>query len=120
MISYQSKTDIQNQVLNLLPYQIEECRECDKLPEALEELIKHNYQATFVCYDKNSDCIEVGIENEKENSPYPEIKVQKIPLRKAVAQLGKTFKTSDSDLRFYGKLLAGYGSSSRVDDVVLV
>ena len=120
MISYQSKNDIQNQVVNLLPHQIEECRECDKLPEPLVELIKHNYQATFVCYDKKSNCIEVGIENEKENSPYPEIQVQKIPLKKAVAQLGKTFRSSDSDLKFYGKILASYGSSSRVEDVVLV
>lgn len=120
MISYQSKTDIQNQVLNLLPYQIEECRECDKLPASLEELIKHNYQATFVCYDKKSNSIEVGVESEEENSPYPEIKVHKIPLGKAVAHLRKTLRSGDSDLKFYGKILAGYGTSNRIEEVVLV
>jgi hypothetical protein len=120
MISYQSKNEIQNQVLNLLPHQIEECRECDKLPASLEELIKHNYQAAFVCYDKKTNSIEVGVENEEENSPYPEIKVHKIPLAKAVASLRKTFKNSDADLKFYGRILAGYGSSSKVEDVVLV
>ncbi len=120
MISYQSKNDIQNQVLNLLPHQIEECRECDKLPASLEELIKHNYQASFVCYDKKSNSIEVGIENEEKISTYPEIKVRKIPLGEAVSQLRKTLRSSDSDLKFYGKILAGYSSSSQIEDVVLV
>lgn len=120
MISYQSKTDIQNQVLNLLPHQIEECRECDQLPASLEEIIRHNYQATFVCYDKQSNSIEVGVENDEENSPYPEIKVYKIPLAKAVARIKKTFRTTDADLKFYGKILAGYGYSSKIEDVVLV
>ena len=119
MISYQSKNDIQNQLLNFLPHQIEECRECDELPQALEELIKHNYQATFVCYDKKSNCIEVGVEKEEEITAYPEITVHKIPLEKAVSQLGKSLRSSEQDLKFYGRLLAG-GSANRVDDVVLV
>lgn len=119
MVSYQSKHDIQNQVRNLLPYQIKECRECDELPQALEELIKHNYQAAFVCYDKKSGCIEVGVEKEEEITAYPEIMVHKIPLEKAVSQLSKSLRTSDLDLKFYGRLLAG-GSANKVDDVVLV
>ena len=119
MVSYQSKHDIQNQVRNLLPHQIKECRECDELPQALEELIKHNYQAAFVCYDKRSGCIEVGVEKEEEITAYPEIKVHKIPLEKAVFQLSKSLRTSDLDLKFYGRLRAG-GSANKVDDVVLV
>ena len=119
MVSYQSKTDIKNQMRNLLPHQIKECRECDELPQALEELIKHNYQATFVCYDKKSNCIEVGVEKEEEITAYPEITVHKIPLDKAVAQLSRSLKTSDLDLKFYGRLLAG-GNANKVDDVVLV
>ena len=119
MISYQSKNDIQNQLRNLLAYQIKECRECDELPQALEELIKHNYQATFVCYDKQSDCIEVGVEKEEEITAYPEIKVHRIPLEKAVAKLGKSFRSSDQDLKFYGRILAS-NDSNKIDDVVLV
>lgn len=119
MISYQSKNNIENQLRNLLPYQIKECRECNQLPPALEELIRHNYQATFVCYDKKTNCIEVGVENEEEITAYPEITVHKIPLEKAAARLGKTFKSSDQDLKFYGRILAGHGSNT-VEDVVLV
>lgn len=120
MISYQSKNDIQNQVRNLLPYQVEECRKCDELPKALSELIKHNYQAAFVCYDKKSNCIEIGVEEEEDVTAYPEIKVHRIPLEKAVSQLGKSLRNSDPDLKFYGRLLAGYGTANKVEDVVLV
>ncbi len=120
MTSYQSRSEIQNHLLNLLPHQIDECKQCDELPPALEQLIKHNYQAAFVCYDKNSGCIEVGVEKQEELNSYPEIKVHKIPLEKAVSKLTKTFRNTDLDLKFYGRILAGQGSSSRIDDVVLV
>lgn len=120
MTSYQSRSEIQRHLLNLLPHQIEECKECDELPPALADFIKHNYQAKFVCYDKTSGCIEVGVEKQEEVDFYPEIKVHKIPLEKAVSKLRKTFRNSDQDLKFYGKILAGHGSASRIDDVVLV
>ena len=120
MVSYQSKNEIQNQVRNLLPYQIKECRDCDELPKALAEIIKHNYQAAFVCYDKKSNCIEVGIEKEEEITAYPEITVHKIPLKQAVSQLSESLRTDDLDLKFYGKLLASYGIANKIDDVVLV
>ncbi|MHA6279696.1 hypothetical protein ACXYMT_05900 [Salinimicrobium sp. CAU 1759] len=120
MVSYQSKNEIQNQVRNLLPYQIKECRECDELPKALEELIKHNYQAAFVCYDKKSNCIEVGVEKEEEVTAYPEITVHKIPLKKAVSELAQSLRNDDLDLKFYGRLLAGYGNANKIEDVVLV
>ena len=120
MISYQSKNDIQNQMLSLLPHQIKECRECDELPHALEEFIRHNYQAAFVCYDKKSGCIEVGVEKEEEITAYPEIVVHKIPLEKAVSKLGKSLLKSDQDLKFYGRILADQGSANRVEEVVLV
>ena len=120
MTSYQSRSEIQDHLLNLLPHQIDECKECDQLPPALEQLIKHNYQAAFVCYDKKSRCIEVGVEKQEEIDAYPEIKVHKIPLNKAVSKLKKTFKETDLDLKFYGRLLANYGSTTQIDDVVLV
>lgn len=120
MISYQSRSEIQTHLLNLLPHQLEECRECDELPPALAEFIKHNYQATFVCYDRSSGCIEVGVKKQDNEDVYPEIEVHKIPLEKAAIKLKKTFRNSDQDLKFYGKILAGYGSASKIDDVVLV
>ena len=120
MTSYQSRNEIQKHLINLLPHQIEECKECDELPQALEQLIRHNYQAAFVCYDKQNSCIEVGVEQQEEVDAYPEITVHKIPLDKVVNRLKKTFRNSDVDLKFYGKILAGYGSANQIDDVVLV
>ena len=120
MISYQSRNQIQNELQKLLPYQIEECKECDELPPALEELIKHNFQATFVCYDKRTNTIEVGVEEEEAINSYPEITVHKFRLEEAVSHLGKTFRNSDPDLEFYGRLLAGHGRTGQVDEVVLV
>lgn len=104
----------------MLPYQIEECKECDELPPALEELIKHNFQASFVCYDKKTNSIEVGVEEVEAVNSYPEITIHKFSLEEAISQLKRTFKSSDQDLRFYGKLLAGNGNSNNIDDVVLV
>lgn len=119
MTSYQSRNQIQSELQKMLPYQIEECRACDELPTALEELIKHNFQATFVCYNKNSNTIEVGVEEQEFVNSYPKITVHKFRLEEAVSQLKSTFRNSDQDLKFYGKLLAGNGAT-RIDDVVLV
>lgn len=120
MTSYQSRSEIQTQLKQLIPYQIEECRTCDVLPEALKNLIKHNFQASFVCYDKKTDTIEVGVKDQDENAIYPQITVHKFKLEEAVSKLGKTFRKSDADLRFYGKILAGHGTFGKIDDVVLV
>lgn len=120
MISYQSRSEILSQLKKLLPHQIEECRTCDKLPESLSDMIRHNFQASFVCYDKQNNTIEVGVEDQDENAIYPQITVHKFSLKEAVSKLGKTFRNSDADLKFYGKILAGHGSLTRVDDVVLV
>ncbi len=120
MTSYQSRNQIQSELQRMLPHQIEECRECDELPQALEELIKHNFQATFVCYDRKTNTIEVGVEEQEVENRYPDITVHKFKLEEAVSQLKKTFKNSDQDLKFYGKILAGHGVTNRIDDVVLV
>lgn len=120
MISYQSRTQIQLELHKLLPRQIEECKECDKLPPGLVALIKHNFQATFVCYDKKSNTIEVGVNEQEEVNSYPKIKIHKIKLDEAASQLDQTFRNSDQDLKFYGKLLAGNGSGNLIDEVILV
>ncbi len=120
MISYQSRSEIQTQLKKLLPHQIEECKTCDELPETLKNLIKHNFQASFVCYDKKNNTIEVGVEDQDESHIYPQIAVQRFKLEETISKLGKTFRNSDADLRFYGKILAGHGTFNKVDDVVLV
>lgn len=120
MTSYQSRNQIKQQLQELLPEQIRECKECDELPPSLQQLIMHNFQATFVCYDKNTNTIEVGVEEEEPVNSYPRIKVLKFELEEAVSKIAKTLRSGDQDLKFYGKLLSGYGSVNQIDDVVLV
>ncbi len=120
MTLYQSRYQIQMQLKEMLPEQIAECKECDELPPSLQQLIMHNFQATFVCYDKKTNTIEVGVEKEEASDTYPEITVHKFRLEEAVSKLASTLRSGDEDLKFYGKLLSGYGSVNTIDDVVLV
>lgn len=119
MTSYQNRSQIQQELQNLLPHQISECKECDEVPPALEELIRHNFNAAFVCYDKKTGHIEVGVEEKEDVTSYPEIVVHKFPLSEIPKKLKKTFRKSDLDLHFYARLLAKAGNR-RVDEVVLV
>lgn len=120
MITYQSRNQVQADLRRMLPHQIEECRECDELPQTLEQLIKHNFQAKFVCYNKKSNTIEVGVEKQEVVDSYPEITVHKFSLDEAVAKLSNTFRNKEQDLRFYGRLLARQSSEGPIEDVVLV
>lgn len=120
MTSYQSRKQIHEQLVRMLPEQISECKKCDELPPVLAQLITHNFQAKFVCYHKESGMVEVGEEAQETADSYPEIKTHTFPLEKAVSWLGTTFKHDDQDLKFYGKLIAGNGITNRVDEVVLV
>lgn len=120
MTTYQSRSQIHNELRQMLPHQIEECKECDEMPKTLAQLIKHNFQAKFVCYDKKKKMIEVGVEESETTDSYPEINVLKFRLEELGTQIGKTFRNNDHDLKFYGKILAGHGSVSEIDDVVLV
>ena len=120
MTLYKNKNQIQNELGQMLPSQIEECKECDELPPTLHELIMHNFQAKFVCYDKKTNTIEVGVEQQESENAYPQITVHKFRLEDTLKQLKMTFRTHDQDLKFYGKLLAGTVSDRQVDDVVLV
>ena len=120
MTSYQSKNQIQAKLEEMIPEQVAECKECDELPPALEQLIIHNFQAKFVCYNKEKNNVEVGVEDSTSTGSYPRIKVQTFPLEEAVSWIRKTFKEEEQDLKFYGKLVAGKGKYSKVDEVVLV
>jgi len=82
-------------------------------------LIKHNFQASFVCYDKRTNNIEIGIKKQEIENSYPVITVHKVKLEEAISYLRKSFRKSDQDLKFYGKLLSG-NSANEVDEIVLV
>ena len=120
MTSYQSKNMIQERLGELIPEQVAECRECDELPPTLQELILHNFQAKYVCYNKKNGTVEVGIEEMEATDSYPKIKTHTFRLEQAVSWLGKTFRKEEQDLKFYARLIAQNGTSLKIDDVVLV
>lgn len=120
MTSYQSRNQILSKLEEMIPEQVKECKECDELPPSLEELIIHNFQAKFVCYNKEEGTVEVGIEEQEATDTYPKIKTRTFPLDEASTWIRKTFRKEEPDLKFYGKLVAGHGTVTRVDEVVLV
>ena len=120
MTSYQSKNMIHEKLGELIPEKVAECQKCDELPPTLEQLILHNFQAKYVCYNKKNATVEVGIEEMEATDSYPKIKTHTFRLEQAVSWLGKTLRKEEQDLKFYGRLIAQNGTSQRIDEVVLV
>lgn len=120
MTSYQSRNLVQTTLKKLIPGQIVQCENSDELPSPLKELILHNFQAKYVCYDQEAKMIEIGVENPNASDSYPDFKIYSFKLKEAVAWLGKTFRKDDHDLKFYAKLIAQSNTNNQVDDVVLV
>lgn len=120
MTSYQSRNQIKTLLQEMIPAQISECQECDELPQALADLIMHNFQAKYVCYNKQSNTVEVGIEEQESTNSYSKITSQTFKLEEAATWLEKSFKTEEQDLRFYAQIIASDGYASSVDDVILV
>lgn len=120
MTAYQSKNQIQAELEENLPQQIAECIENDELPAPLKELILHNFQADYVCYNKENGSVEIGVEKESSRSGYPEMETQTYKLKDAASWLDKTYGSEEQDLKFYAKIIARNGSENRIDDVVLV
>lgn len=98
---------------------IKECKKCDELPEGFVELIKHNFLAKFVCYDKDTKTIEIGVEEASEDGLYPNIKVMKYPLSAKKNWVKKSFKDGKNDLTFYGHLLNNNKYSRNAEVVVM-
>src|SRR5680860_97868 len=106
MTSFQNKNEIHAQLEELIPGQVTECKNVDEIPTTLKELIIHNFQAKYVCYHKGDDTIEVGVEEQENNTGYSKIKVHTFKLKDAVSWIGKSFKKDDRDLKFYAQLIS--------------
>ena len=120
MTSYQSRKQIKTLLEEMIPAQVSECERCDKLPQPLVDLIMHNFRAKYVCYNKDNNTVEVGIEEQESALHYPKITSQTFKLEEAVSWLGKSFKTEEQDLRFYARLIASEGYTNTIDEVILV
>jgi len=105
MATYLNNNEIRTALKQLVKQYIEECITCKEMPEDFISLIKHNFLAKYVYYNKQKEQIEIGIDIAESPNTYPEIKIYKFPVNKAVKWLDKSFKDNQNDLEFYGRLL---------------
>lgn len=117
MITYLKKTELKASLNAFVEQSIKEAVKNGKLSQEFITLIKHNFLAKFVYYNKQKNTIEVGVNESTRPSFYPTIKVYSYPVGEAGKWLNETFKETDGDLEFYGEILnksEGFGSSQVV------
>lgn len=120
MTTYYKKAEIKTSIKTLVDVYVADCKRCEELSPDFIDLIKHNFLAKFVCYNKSNQTIEIGIEdNAGEDDFYPKILVYKHKLNSRNKWLDGTFKDGLNDLAFYGKLL-NRSKMSREANVILI
>ncbi|MDT0677854.1 hypothetical protein [Autumnicola musiva] len=105
MVAYLETVEIESSLQILIHSYVKDCMEGKEMSEDFVELIKHNFLAKYVYYNREKEMIEIGVNHSKTRKSYPEIKVYSFPLAKAAEWVGKKFKTSQRDLKFYGTLI---------------
>lgn len=117
MAAYFNSNHLRSSLQDLVKIYINECRECDMLSQDCMDLLKHNFLADFVAYNKNTENIEIGIRKNNDFDRYPEIEVYSFPLDEIGKKVEHSFKNNNEDLEFYGKLVGrrkGIGSNTVV------
>lgn len=106
MTTYYKQAEIKASIKKLVEVYLDDCKRCEELSPDFIDLIKHNFLAKFVCYNKSTQTIEIGIEdNSGEDDFYPQINVYKYKLNSNKKWLERSFRDGLNDLTFYGKLL---------------
>ena len=91
-----------------------------EIKASMKKLVDVYFLAKFVCYNKSTQTIEIGIEDNSGNDDfYPQINVYKYKLNSNKKWLDRSFKDGLNDLTFYGKLL-NRSKMNREADVVLI
>lgn len=117
MAAYFNTNQLRTSLQELVKMYISECKECEELSQDCIDLIRHNFLAEFVVYNKKDNTIEVGINQSEKFDGYPEIEIYTFPLDDIGKKVDHSFKNNTEDLEFYGKLLGrrkGIGSNSVV------
>jgi len=105
MTTYYNQEEIQIAMKELAKNCLRDCLRDNKPSQDFINLIKHNFLAKFVYYNKLDKSVEIGVEESSVSSTYPEIKVYVHNLTSEIGWLEKSFKTGKTNLEFYGKLL---------------
>lgn len=117
MAAYFNTNQLRTSLQELVKIYISECKECKELSQDCIDLIRHNFLAEFVVYNKKENSIEVGINQSEKFDGYPEIKIYIFPLEDIGKKIDHSFKNNTEDLEFYGRLIGrrkGIGSNSVV------
>lgn len=117
MAAYFNSNQLRSSLQELIKMYISECKECNELSKDCMDLIRHNFMAEFVAYNKKDHTIEVGINKTDEFDTYPEIEIYTFPLEEIGKKIDHSFKNNNEDLEFYGKIIGrrkGLGSNSVV------
>jgi len=120
MTTYYKQAEIKASMKKLVDNYLNQCLQCGELCDDFIDLVKHNFLAKYVCYNKNTKTIEIGVEdNSKDDEFYPEIKVYKFPLNKNRKWIERSFRDNMNDLMFYGKLLNRNKMNSEAEVVLI-
>ncbi|TRO64064.1 hypothetical protein [Christiangramia sabulilitoris] len=117
MAAYFNSNQLRDSLQQLVKMYIDECKECKTLSQDCIDLLRHNFLAEYVVYNKSNNSIEIGINKSDKFDGYPEIEAYSFPLEDVGKKVDYSFKNNHEDLEFYGKLIGrrkGIGSNSVV------
>jgi hypothetical protein len=117
MAAYFNSNQLRTSLQELAKIYMDECGKCNELPEDCIDLLRHNFQAEYAVFNKETNTVEIGINKTEDFDDYPEIEVYSFPLNQVGKKVDHSFKNNNEDLEFYGKLLGkrnGIGSQSVV------
>ena len=117
MAAYFNSNQLRASLKELVKMYISECKECETLSQDCVDLLRHNFLAEYVVYNKAKRTIEIGISKSDKFDGYPDIEVYTFPLEEVGKKVDHSFKNNHEDLEFYGKLIGrrrGIGSNSVV------
>lgn len=120
MTTYYNQEEIRIAMKKLAKNCLMDCLRDNKPSEDFINLIKHNFLAKFVYYNKLDRSVEIGVEESSVNSTYPEIKVFVYNLSSGIDWLNESFRTGKSNFAFYGRLLNQGRSLSKNAEVVII
>lgn len=117
MAAYFNSNQLRTSLQELVKTYIAECKECNVLSQDCIDLLRHNFLAEFVIYNRSDNSIEIGMNKSEDFDGYPEIEIYTFPLEDIGKKVDYSFKNNNEDLEFYGKLIGrrkGIGSDSVV------
>ncbi|WP_299155827.1 hypothetical protein [uncultured Christiangramia sp.] len=118
MAAYFNTNQLRLTMKELVKIYMSDCEECNELSQDCMDLLKHNFQAEYAVYNKQTKAVEIGInKTEDDFNTYPQIEVYSFPIKEIGKKIDHSFKHNQEDLEFYGKLIGrkkGLGSNSVV------